>query len=143
LLADHIVGDVFAKFLDQLSSGNGPRLNLRSYLYQMAYHLIIDEVRYSKHRVPLDDLDLNKYEESAFLLSENRVVFERLVCAIRNVLTDDQRHVIVLRFLEGMSLLETATIMGKSVNHVKVIQNRAIGSLRKSLKDQMEKEISV
>jgi RNA polymerase sigma-70 factor (ECF subfamily) len=139
LLADHIVGDVFAKFLDQLSSGNGPRRNLRSYLYQMTYHLIIDEVRYSKNRFPLEDLDLNKYEESAFLGMENRVVFEKLVCAIRNVLTNDQRHVIVLRFLEEMSLLETAAIMGKSVNHIKVIQNRAIESLRKTLKNQVEK----
>lgn len=139
LLADHIVGDVFAKFLDQLSLGNGPRTNLRSYLYQMAYHLIIDEVRYSKHRAPLEDLDFHKYDESAFLLLENRVVFEKIVCAIRNVLTNDQRHVIVLRFLEGMSLLETATIMGKSVNHVKVIQNRAIESLRKTLKNQVDK----
>jgi len=143
LLADHIVGDVFAKFLDQLSSGNGPRMNLRSYLYQMAYHLVIDEVRYTKHRVPLADLDINKYAESTFLHLENRIVFEKLVCAIRKVLTQDQRHVIVLRFLEEMSLRETATIMGKSVNHVKVIQNRALDSLRKALKDQVETQFSV
>jgi hypothetical protein len=34
-----------------------------------------------------------------------------------------------------MSLNETAEIIGKSVNHVKVLQNRAIQRLRKALLD--------
>src|SRR5919106_1126065 len=50
LMADHIVGDVFAKLLDHLASGNGPRSNLRSYLYQTAYHIIVDEARSSQRR---------------------------------------------------------------------------------------------
>ena len=53
--------------------------------------------------------------------------------AIRNDLTEDQRHVIVLRFLEGFSLRETADIIGKQVYNVKVIQNRGIVKLRKAL----------
>ena len=44
-LADHIVGNVFAKLLDQLSCGKGPTTNLRSYLFESTYHLIIDEAR--------------------------------------------------------------------------------------------------
>jgi DNA-directed RNA polymerase specialized sigma24 family protein len=42
LMAEHIVRDVFAKLLDHLSAGNGPSANLRSYLLQTAYHLIVD-----------------------------------------------------------------------------------------------------
>jgi RNA polymerase sigma-70 factor (ECF subfamily) len=38
-----------------------------------------------------------------------------------------------LRFLEGMSVRETAEIMGKREDHVKVIQNRAINALRNML----------
>ena len=45
VLADHIVGDVFVKLLEQLNAGNGPRSNLRAYLYEMTYHRIIDEAR--------------------------------------------------------------------------------------------------
>ncbi len=41
LQADHVVGDVFTKFLERLVAGKGPRTNLRSYLYKMTYHLII------------------------------------------------------------------------------------------------------
>ena len=56
-LADHIVGDVFAKLLEQLASGTGPKTNLRSYLYQTTYHLMIDRGR-SLHRIaPLEVAD--------------------------------------------------------------------------------------
>jgi RNA polymerase sigma-70 factor (ECF subfamily) len=60
-------------------------------------------------------------------------MFEQILRAIRNELTDDQRHVIILRFLEEFSLRETAAIIGKEINHVKVIQNRALAKLRRAL----------
>ncbi|MGE5464260.1 MAG: RNA polymerase sigma factor, partial [Syntrophothermus sp.] len=41
VMADNIVGDVFAKLLDHLSAGGGPNTNLRSYLYEIAYHLVV------------------------------------------------------------------------------------------------------
>jgi RNA polymerase sigma-70 factor (ECF subfamily) len=138
--ADQIVGDVFAKLLDQLSVGNGPTANLRSYLYETTYHQIIDETRYSRRRVPLEAVDwLQPSTDSAFLRLEDRIVFEQIVHVMRNELTDDQRHVIILRFLEEFSLRETAAIIGKTVDHVKVIQNRAIAALRKSLEGKGKK----
>ena len=47
LKADHIVGDVFAKLLDQCSTGNGPTTNLRSYLYETTADtgLLVDRAR--------------------------------------------------------------------------------------------------
>jgi DNA-directed RNA polymerase specialized sigma24 family protein len=41
--------------------------------------------------------------------------------------------VIILRFLEEFSIHETAAILGKKEDHVRVIQNRAIAVLRRSL----------
>ncbi|SRR6266496_4949005 len=134
LMADCIVGDVFAKLLDQLSAGHGPNINLRSYLYEMTYHLVIDETRHSHRGAPLEVVDLLRYDGySALINLENRMLFETIIVAIRNELTEVQRHVIILRFLEGFSLRETATIVRKKVNYVKVIQNRAIATLRNAL----------
>src|SRR3569832_1299913 len=67
LKADHIVGDVFAFLLDQCSAGNGPTTNLRSYLYETTYHLIIDEARYSHREAPLEVLDLFRYDGNSVL----------------------------------------------------------------------------
>ncbi len=132
--ADQIVGDVFAKLLEQLSAGNGPSTNLRSYLYEMTYHLIIDKSRYSRREAPLETVDFIRQDGSAALFGlEDRMLFEAVIMAIKNHLTEDQRHVIILRFLEGFSLRETAEIIGKEVYNVKVIQNRGVAKLRKAL----------
>jgi RNA polymerase sigma-70 factor (ECF subfamily) len=129
--ADHVVGDVFAKLLDQFSTGRGPIKNLRSYLYESAYHLIVDDARYRDRHAPLDVIDLTPYDQhSAFTSLENQILLKTIMSAIRNDLTRDQRHVVILRFLEGFNLMETAMILGKEVSHVKVIQNRAIAKLR-------------
>ena len=61
------------------------------------------------------------------------MLLETVILAIKNQLTEDQRHVIILRFLEGFSLRETAEIIGKEVYNVKVIQNRGVAKLRKAL----------
>ena len=69
---------------------------------------------------------------------EERVLMEALISAINSELTEDQRHVVILRFIEDFSLRETADIIGKEVNNVKVIQNRGIAKLRKALGLQLD-----
>jgi RNA polymerase sigma-70 factor, ECF subfamily len=135
--ADQIVGDVFVKLLEQFSAGNGPSTNLRSYLYEITYHRIIDELRDSQRTVPLEAVaSLRQGGPSGFFNWEDQILFKQLLHIMRHELTDDQRHVIILRFLEEFSLQETATILGKNVNSIKVIQNRALAKLRKALSHQ-------
>jgi RNA polymerase sigma-70 factor (ECF subfamily) len=132
--ADQVVGDVFAKLLDQLSAGRGPSTNLRSYLYETTYHLVIDKSRYSRREAPLEAMDFLRQDGSVTALGlEDRMMFDTVILAIKDLLTEDQRHVIILRFLEGFSLRETAEIIGKEVYNVKVIQNRGVAKLRKAL----------
>jgi RNA polymerase sigma-70 factor, ECF subfamily len=131
--ADHIVGDVFAKLLDKFSSGQGPSADLRSYLYQATYHRLIDETRFSKRRASLEAVEwLRQDVRAGYISLEDQILYKQILHAIQNHLTTDQRHVIILRFLEGFSLRDTATIIGKKEDHVKVIQSRAIAKLRKA-----------
>ena len=141
IVADNIVGDVFAQLLEQFALGKGPRTNLRSYLYQTAYHLVVDRSRDSQHNAPLEFAE-GTYAQGQFSPTqsqiEERVMMEALITAMNNELTEDQRHVVILRFLEDFSLKETAEIIGKEVNNIKVIQNRGIAKLRKALDLQLE-----
>jgi RNA polymerase sigma-70 factor (ECF subfamily) len=142
VMADHIVGDVFTKLLEQLSAGKGPRANLRSYLYQSTYHQIVDDARDSQRRAPLEVAEsLRHATPSLFTGSEDPILLKQVVHAIHYELSDDQRHVIFLRFFEEFSLNETAAILGKHIDHVKVIQSRALATLRRSLKQQEVKKL--
>jgi RNA polymerase sigma-70 factor, ECF subfamily len=134
IMADDIVGDVFANLFEQLFAGKGPKTNLRSYLYQTAYHMIIDHARSSRRNAPVEVMDLYRNDlPSGSIRFEDQAMVDVIIKAIRKELTADQRHVIILRFLENFSLNETAAILGKEVSHIKVIQSRAIAKLRKSL----------
>jgi RNA polymerase sigma-70 factor (ECF subfamily) len=133
-MADQIVGDVFAKLLEQLSSGKGPKTNLRSYLYRATYHTIIDRGRSSHRSAPLEVVETVSADvRSTSARLEDQEMLDVILKKIRNNLTEDQRHVLILRFLEDFSLNETAAILRKEVSHIKVIQNRAIAKLRQSL----------
>jgi len=134
VLADHVVGDVFARLLDQFAAGRGPQAALRSYLYEATYHRIIDESRAARRKAPLEItewLPQTRQEGSGSL--EDHVLLKQTLQAIQHKLTEDQRNVIVLRFMEGFNLRETAAILGKKEEHVKVLQSRGMSKLRKVL----------
>ncbi len=132
--ADRIVGDVFAQLLEQLSSGRGPKTNLRSYLYQIAYHVLVDHVRDASHVSSMEEApNLPDGMLSVSAQVEEQETLHELEQAIVQGLTSEQQHVIMLRFVEGFSLQETADITGKKVNAVSVLQNRAISKLRQLL----------
>jgi RNA polymerase sigma-70 factor, ECF subfamily len=134
--ADDIVGDVFAELLKHLKAGKGPQNNLRSYLYQIAYHRVVDHARNRKHTTPLeDDLPISG-GKSLPSQHEDWEQMDALKSIIENELNDDQRHVIVLRFIEDFSVQETAEIVGKNIGNVKVIQSRAIAKLRLAMEQR-------
>src|SRR5512138_116603 len=100
--ADRIVGDVFAQLLEQLSSGRGPKTNLRSYLYQIAYHVLVDHVRDASHVSSVDEApNLPDGMISVVAQVEEQESVRELEYAITHGLTTEQQHVIMLRFVEG------------------------------------------
>jgi len=140
IVADQIVGDVFAKLLEQLSVGCGPGSNLRSYLFEIAHHLVVDHIRYSHRMAPIGIFDFTCPAAYTEMAVEQQMLLEGIWRAIRDDLTGLQRDVILLRFMEGFSLKETARILGKTVGGVKLAQNRAMAALRKSLQADQEIE---
>ena len=143
LVADQIVGDVFSKLLEHLAAGRGPSGNLRAYLFEMTYHLLVDETRYSNKRVSIEAVETLLPEGAPpSVIIENRLLFETVLGAIKKDLTDYQRHVIVLRFLEGFSLFETGMILGKPARQIKAAQSRAIRNLRKALECERGKMVT-
>lgn len=145
LFSDFVVGDTFGKLLEELRKGEGPKTNLRSYLYQTTYHLIIDESRKNRREAPLEIADCvfvnNNFDISGIpKQTEKNNVLNTVFEAMKVHLTEDQQHVLFLRFLEDFSLKETAEIIGKEVNNIKVIQNRGLAKLRKVLSIQLGEE---
>jgi RNA polymerase sigma-70 factor (ECF subfamily) len=104
-----------------------------SWLLRIAHNLAVSHLRGRRDNSQLHDTFVDetprRNPEEAW---EQKVDEERVRQAILK-LGNDQRQVIILRFVEDSDYREVAEIMGKSVAAVRVIQHRALSALRKQL----------
>jgi len=75
--------------------------------------------------------------EESVLVERERAA--RVRAALRQ-LTPLQQQVILLRYLEGMSLEDIAQVLERTVGSVKALQHRAIRSLQRLLEDARVEE---
>jgi RNA polymerase sigma-70 factor (ECF subfamily) len=141
--ADRIVADVFVRLVEEFAVGQGPRASIRPYLYQVAYRLVVERFRDSHPHSSLEVAIRTADKENtgaAEVQNGERAMLEALLVTLNTELSEDQRIVVILRFLEDFSLKETAEIIGKDVNNVKVIQTRGIAKLKKAMGIQVDAE---
>jgi RNA polymerase sigma-70 factor (ECF subfamily) len=126
-VAADLTGEVFLALINALKKGNPPKTSLPGWLYAVARNLVADYIKKQVRTVPLlEDLiaDSPSLTDQAYLA----LLAPTLKKALAQ-LTEDQQHVIALRFGQGMSLAETAEILGRSVGAVKALQHRALAAL--------------
>jgi RNA polymerase sigma-70 factor (ECF subfamily) len=129
---EDITSEAFLRLLDVLKNRGTRIQNVRSWLLGTVNHLVNDHFRriYRRKVDNLDDHDTLPSDKS--LESEiDQTYLRHEVREAMQQLTPDQQNVIALRFTQELSLEETAQIMGKTVNAVKVLQFRAIAALRR------------
>ena len=133
-LAEDCVGETFSRFLQALRGGGGPRDHLQAYLYRVAHNWITDH--YRRQPPPPLELDENHPSGSAGVESQAGQALEQArVRAALVRLTDEQRQVVTLRFLEGWDPEEVAQAVQKPVGAIKSLQHRALAALRRMLVD--------
>jgi RNA polymerase sigma-70 factor (ECF subfamily) len=130
-MAEDCVSETFSRYLNALEKKKGPRDLLRPYLYRIAHNWIMDQFRKNKSEISIEATtqpfvardqhvdDAVSEKEQAELLRQH---VERL--------SPDQRHVIVLKYLEQMDNAEIARIIGRNVGSVKALHSRALNNLR-------------
>jgi RNA polymerase sigma-70 factor, ECF subfamily len=131
---EDITSEVFLRFLTALHQRDRVIEDARAWMLGTASNLIHDHYRI-KYRRPTENLEDNEGLVSSTVTEvvvDRRFSMDELRQAMQH-LTLDQQNVLALRFTQELSLEETAQIVGKSVNAVKVLQFRALASLRRLL----------
>ena len=131
--AEDIASDVFIRLLEAVQSGRGPQTNLKGWLIGTASHIITDHMR-KKYRRQEEEVDesLPDLQPGPASETDQREQNRQLNKAMSK-LTDEQQHVLSLRFGQGYSLEETATFMNKNINAVKALQFRALAALQREI----------
>jgi RNA polymerase sigma-70 factor (ECF subfamily) len=102
-----------------------------AWLLRIGHNLTVSHLRSKRDHSMLDDgfvdQKLTRNPEEALERSTEEDSVRQALLRLR----DEQRQVIMLRFVEEMDYREVAAVIGKSVPAVRVIQHRALGNLRK------------
>ena len=133
-LAEEVSAETFTRLASNLQTiklhNNKPLL---PWLYTVARNLITDQqrlnARFVNHepspRLPAQEPLPEAITTLAFDVERVLNVLEKL--------SDDQRDVLVLRFLQGYDVRETAEIMGKREGNIKTLTRRALRDVRRLL----------
>ncbi len=142
-LAEDITSEAFVRALQGLDGFHGG--NFAAWLTRIAANLVADHYRSAPTRRELvldhshPDWDVQEPAPGPDLVvvrrSEERRRRRALESAWHNCsrLNDDQRHCLWLRFVEGLSIAETAERMSRSEGAVKLLQHRATRLLREQM----------
>lgn len=133
--AEDLTEEVFMKALQNLGSFQFREVPFSSWLYRIAHNHLIDHIRsIKKHQsVALDDAEHLLFERDKL---DARLDRQTLLVALAKI-TADQRQVVLLRIVQGMSILETARAVGKSEDSVKQLQSRGLKALKRVLDGEM------
>ena len=108
---------------------------LRPWLFTIAMNLKREHLRRVKRR-PEAPLELDgRNDPSEGARGVEQADASRMLRAALGQIPEDQREVIVLHWLEGMSFPEVAEVVGASLSAVKVRAHRGYGALRGVLSD--------
>jgi len=132
-IVEDLTEDVFVKVYEKLNRYVERGLPFTAWLYRIAHNHLVDYLR-SLPRTTAHSLDdVAEVPEVAATAAYTRVLDQESLAPVLARLTPEQRQAIDLRFMQGMSVAETASGMGRSEEAVKKLQARALANLRRYL----------
>ena len=128
--AEDLAGEVFVRMLEAIPGQTG---NFEAWLFRIAGNVLTDH--YRKRAVRSDTVGLP--EEMAggddpAVAMERKLDGERLKRGMRE-LTEEQKEVVILRFIMGYEHGEVADMMGRSAGAIRALQFRALSALKGAL----------
>jgi RNA polymerase sigma-70 factor (ECF subfamily) len=114
-----------------IASFEGDEDSFRSWVFVIAHRRMIDARRSKGRRLDTTELDVERGGSTGNVEDEalEQITTRETVAALE-ILTGEQREVIILRVLADLSLQQTADVMGKRVGSIKALQRRALANLR-------------
>jgi RNA polymerase sigma-70 factor (ECF subfamily) len=138
-LAEDLTSDTFLRALKRIGSFTWQGRDLGAWLVTIARNLVADHFKSGRYRLEVttgDVLDADREDRGPEGSPEAAVVDHitnvALLTAVKQ-LNPEQQECIVLRFLQGFSVAETAQTMGKNEGAIKALQYRAVRALARLL----------
>jgi RNA polymerase sigma-70 factor, ECF subfamily len=134
-VAEDLVSETFFRALRSMSSFRWQGKDFGAWLMTIARNLTTDHFKAGRTRLEYATEDMSPHDgptegpEGTVLAAMTN---EALLSALTE-LPHEQQECLIMRFLQGMSIAETAAVLGRSDGAVKQLQLRAVRNLAKLL----------
>lgn len=131
-IGEDLASEVWLAVARGLAGVEGGPVELRAYVFTVARRRVVDHRRRQARRlvtVPIGDFDDPPTPDDTEGLGLERATGQQAVEMLVRDLPPEQREIVLLRVLGGLSVAEVASILGKSAGAVRVAQHRALQRL--------------
>ena len=132
-LAEDLTSETFFRALRSMTGFRWQGKDFGAWLMTIARNLATDHFKAGKTRLELTTEDMGLHDDAAdgpetevLAGLTNEILLQSLA-----KLPDEQRDCVVMRFLQGMSIAETAAVLGRSDGAIKQLQLRGVRNLAK------------
>lgn len=136
VLAEDLTSETFFRALRSMQKFKWQGRDFGAWLMTIARNLATDHFKSSRSRLELTTEDMGLHDDANEESPEQTVLAtltnEMLLTALAQLPTE-QRDCLVMRFLQSMSIAETAESLGRSEGAIKQLQLRAVRNLAKRM----------
>lgn len=136
-LAEDLTGEVFLRAIRRLDRFDWRGVDIGAWLLTIARNLVTDHFKSARARFEQAVEEAPEWTtedgpEQAALERDAARALERAMAR----LSPDHREVLELRFIHGLSVAETASIMGRTEGAIKALQYRACRALAELVREE-------
>ncbi|MFC1940769.1 RNA polymerase sigma factor [Chloroflexota bacterium] len=135
--AEDITEDIFVKAWKAISSCKGKEQTFLPWLFRIAHNHIIDVFRKKQRELSLEMESVAEVGDHSLELGEK--LEQQKLLSVIDCLPQNQRQVIILKFIEGLNNHEIGQVIHKNQGAIRVLQMRALATLRKRLKEDTDR----
>ncbi|WP_243769712.1 sigma-70 family RNA polymerase sigma factor [Amycolatopsis acidicola] len=142
-LAEDITSETFLRALRRITSVSYQGRDVGAWFITIARNIVLDHVKSSRYKLEIVTDEVSESGSAPFAgqtVPDGGPEQQAVSSATRDALLkcvaelgEDQRECIVLRFIQGLSLTETARIMKRNEGAIKALQHRAVRKLAQLL----------
>ncbi|RLP99334.1 RNA polymerase sigma factor SigX [Geobacillus stearothermophilus] len=141
--AEDLVQEVYVKVLRSYKRFKG-QCSEKTWLLSIARHVAIDFFRKQKRRQWVKASEWSEEQLGADEPMPEEIAIQNeeiqlMYCCLARC-TVDQQLVLVLRFIQSLSIAETAAALGWTESKVKTTQHRALKALKQHMEEEAERE---
>ena len=136
-LTDNLVQEIYIRIVKSYKNFRGDSSE-KTWAFSIARHVVFDHFRGEQRKRKYNDEWSDLEEMKNYIRNDERLPDEvviqneevRLLYRLLDECSFNQKQVIILRYIQGYSLKETADVLNMTISNVKTLQHRGINKLK-------------